>query len=280
MNGIVINIDPVILYFGGFALRWHSLEIMLGIIAAMLIAIYEGKRKGLPINEIYSLTLWVVLGGVVGARLFHVIDEWSFYASNPALILQFQRGGLAIWGGLAGGAVVTVAYARVKHLPLARLVDVMTPGLLAAQIIGRFGCIINGDAYGGLTDLPWAFTYTHPGALVPLDLRGVPTHPYPLYEAIWNGLVLLAIWRLRHVFKKDGQVLLSYLPLYSLGRFFLTFVRQQNVTFGGLQQAQMIALFVFVASVAMWIYWGRKRALMVSVGDKSEPSALGQEEGR
>jgi phosphatidylglycerol:prolipoprotein diacylglycerol transferase len=91
---------------------------------------------------------------------------------------------------------------------------------------------------------------------------------------------LLAIWRLRHVFKKDGQVLLSYLPLYSLGRFFLTFVRQQNVTFGGLQQAQMIALFVFVASVAMWIYWGRKRALMVSVGDKSEPSALGQEEGR
>lgn len=258
MNGIVINIAPVIFHLGGFELRWYSLAIMLGIIAAMFISIYEGRRKGLPENEIFSLTLWVVLGGVVGARLFHVVDQWSFYAANPSLILQFQRGGLAIWGALAGGGVVTVIYARMKHLPLARLFDAIIPGVLVAQIIGRFGCIINGDAYGGVTNLPWGFIYTNPGALIPDALRGVPTHPYPVYEIIWNGLALLAIWRLRHVFKKDGLLFLSYLPMYALGRFFLTFVRQEKVWFWGLQEAQVIAIVIMVISLVMFIALLRK----------------------
>mgnify|MGYP003392932330 CR=1 FL=1 len=264
MNGIVININPVIFHLGGFELRWYSLAIMLGIVAAMFLAIYESRRKGLPENEIFSLTLWAVLAGIFGARLFHVIDQWSFYASNPSLILQFQRGGLAIWGGLAGGVVATIVYAQMKHLPLGRLFDVITPGLLVAQIIGRFGCIVNGDAYGGVTNVPWAFIYTNPGALIPPNLMGVPTHPYPVYEIIWNGLALLAIWRLRPVFKKDGLLFLSYLPMYALGRFFLTFVRQEKVWFWGLQEAQVISIVILTISVAMFIALQRKPAPAVS----------------
>lgn len=260
MNGIVINIDPVIFHLGGFELRWYSLAIMTGIITAMFLSIYESRRKGLPENEIFSLTLWAVLGGIVGARLFHVIDQWSFYAANPSLILQFQRGGLAIWGALAGGGVATVVYARMKGLPLACLLDAVTPGVLVAQIIGRFGCIVNGDAYGGITNVPWAFIYTHPSALIPPNLMGVPTHPYPLYEIIWNGLVLLAIWRLRHYFKTDGALFLSYLPLYSLGRFFLTYVRQEKVWFWGLQEAQVISIAIMVISIAVFIALLKKPA--------------------
>jgi len=257
MNGIVINIDPVLFRLGAFELRWYSLAITLAIVAAVLIAAHLGKRKGIATEEIYSLALWVVISGIVGARLFHVIDHWEHYANNPLQILGFQ--GLAIWGALAGGGVALIIYTRVRHLPLGRLVDVVAPGLLVAQIIGRFGCIVNGDAYGGVTSLPWAFIFIHPGASIPSYLFGLPTHPYPVYEMIWNVLALLVILRLGRRFKKDGLVFLSYLSLYSLGRFVLTFVRQENITLWGLQQAQIIALLAIAASAVAMVYLSGKR---------------------
>ncbi|MBI2847587.1 MAG: prolipoprotein diacylglyceryl transferase [Chloroflexi bacterium] len=272
MNGIVINIDPVIFHFGGFELRWYSLAIIVGIVVATLLAVREAKRKGIEADQIYSLALWVVVGGVVGARLFHVIDQWSYYASNPAQILQFQRGGLAIWGAVAGGMIATVVFSKMKSLSLGRLVDAMTPGLLTAQIIGRFGCIVNGDAYGGLTNLPWAFIYIHPGALIPERLFGQPTHPYPLYEIIWNGLALLLIWRLRGVFKQDGLLFLSYLPVYALGRFLLTFVREENITLWGMQQAQVVALLILIISIAVLVYRLRRPAAVPVAAQKEADS--------
>ncbi len=259
MNGIVINIDPVMFRLGHFELRWYSLAITLAIVAAVLIAAHLGKRKGIATEETYSLALWVVISGIVGARLFHVIDHWEHYANNPLQILQFQ--GLAIWGALAGGGLALIIYVRIRHLPLGRLVDVVAPGLLVAQIIGRLGCIVNGDAYGGITSVPWAFIYTHPGASIPGYLFGMPTHPYPVYEMIWNAIALLIILRLERHFKKDGLVFLSYLSFYSLGRFVLTFVRQENQFFWELQQAQIMALLTFLISLIIMVYFTKSRRL-------------------
>lgn len=259
MNGIVINIDPVILHLGGFELRWYSLAIILAIVVAVLIAVHQGKKKGIAAEAIQSLAIWVVIGGVVGARLFHVIDNFGYYMSNPSQIWQFQ--GLAIWGALAGGGLALIIYAKSQHLPLGRLVDALAPGLLVGQIIGRFGCIVNGDAYGGVTGVPWAFIYINPNSMIPPDLFGLPTHPYPVYEMLWNGIALLVIWQLGRHLKKDGLVFLSYLSLYSLGRFVLTFVRQENITLGGLQQAQIIALLALVASLVAMMYLVTRRQL-------------------
>ena len=264
MNDIVININPVALQIGHFALRWYSLIIMLAVIAAVLIAVREAKRKGLSPAEIYNLLPWVLISGFVGARLFHVVDQWEYYASNPLQIIQFQQGGLAIWGALAGGLAAAVIYARIRHLSLGSLADIAVPALLVAQIIGRFGCIINGDVAGGATSLPWGFVYINPNSMILQNLYGVSTHPYPVYEMLWNMAVLLIILRLRHRLTKDGLLFLSYLSLYSVGRFALTFVRNENTMFWGLQEAQVVAIVVFVVSIAMFVYLLRKPKRVVS----------------
>lgn len=268
MNGIVINIDPTIFHLGAFELRWYSLAIMTAILAAVLITSYFGKRKGIPESEITTLALITVFSGLLGARLFHVLDRFNYYVMYPEQILQIQQGGLAIWGGLAGGGIAVIIYARLRHLPLGRLADSLAPALLVAHSIGRIGCTINGDAWGGVTSLPWGFIYTHPNAMIPPNLMGLATHPYPVYEIIWNGLALLVILYLGRRFKLDGSLFLSYLSLYSLGRFLLSFVRQENSIFWGLQQAQIVALAVFIVAVAALLFQlrGTKNRLTAGSG--------------
>ncbi|MBI2907790.1 MAG: prolipoprotein diacylglyceryl transferase [Chloroflexi bacterium] len=254
MNGIVIDIDPVIAHIGGFELRWYGLAIALAVMAAVWMAVREGKRRGVSPDDIYSIVSWALVGGLVGARLFHIIDQWEYYSANPSQLVQFQQGGLAIWGGLAGGSLATLLYARIKRLPIARLTDVAAPALLVGQMVGRLGCIINGDAYGGATNLPWGFIYQNPKSLIPSQLLGVPTHPYPVYEILWDAVVLFVILRLGRRWQTSGLVFASYLALYSLGRMLLTFVRQETIVVAGLQQAQILALITLLGAVALFFH--------------------------
>jgi len=271
MNGIEIGIDPTIVHLGGFALRWYSLFFMLAIVAGVWLGLREARRKGLVGEQIQALAVWSVVGGMVGARLFHVVDRWDLYADDPVRILRVTEGGLAVYGGLIGGVLSGLVYATWHGLPVWKLADAAAPGMLLSQAVGRLACIPNGDAIGAPTSAPWAFIYTNPKSMAPERLLGVPTHPYAVYELLFNFALLGVLWPLRRRFKTDGVLFLSYVILQASGRFLLTYFRVEKVWFWGLQEAQVIALVVIAAS-ALLLVW-RLRAGR----DKGAPVATSQQ---
>lgn len=248
---MVIAIDPDIFQVGPLTLRWFSLFFVLAIAAGVWLGLREARRKGFIGGQMQSLATWAVVGGLIGARLFHVVDRWDLYSAHPLHILAIWQGGLAVYGGLIGGVLAGLVYALRHKLPAWKLADAFAPGMILGQAVGRLACIPNGDAYGAPTSIPWAFIYTNPKAMLPPELLGIPLHPYPVYELFFDLAVLGLLWRLRGVFKRDGVLFLTYAGIYSTGRFLLTFFRMEQVWFWGLQEAQVISLLVLALTLPL-----------------------------
>lgn len=264
MGPIFIDLDPTIVRLGHFSLRWYGLFIGLAIAAAFFVALREARRKGVAEDDVIGLGMWAVLGGFVGARLLHVIDRWPEYAAQPETILAIQNGGLAIYGGILGGVSTGALYARRRGLPIARMADLAAPGLILAQAIGRIGCIINGDAVGAPTDLPWGMVYLNPEAMAPS--LGVAYHPTPVYELVGDLLIFALLWALRKRLRVEGTLFLVYLGLYSSLKFAVTLARQEVVWFAGLQEAQLVSLLGGLSALALLIYISRRRPAGVGGG--------------
>lgn len=256
MGPIVIGLDPAIIRLGHFALSWYGLFIALGILAAFWFAGREAQRRGMDAETISTLGLWGILGGIIGARFFHLIDNWPTYAANPGAIFAIQNGGLAIWGGIVGGAIAGGLYARLRGLPLGIMADIAAPALILGQAIGRIGCLVNGDSLGPPTNLPWGFVYTNPMAMAPQ--LGVAFQPTPLYEMLWDILILTVLWKVRDRFRVPGQLFLLYVMLFAVDKFSLTFLRQEVVLAFGLQEAQLVSLIALVIAIPLFIYIGRR----------------------
>ncbi len=265
MGPIVFDIDPVAISIGHFAIRWYGLGIVAAIVVGFAIALREAKRKGVSEDDIYSLGTWAVIAAFIGARLLHVIDNWSYYSANPGAILAMQNGGLAILGGILGGAAVGLTYARVRGLPVRRIADIAAPALILGQAIGRIGCVINGDAVGAPTNLPWGFVYVNPGAMAPS--LGVAYHPTQAYEMLWDLAVFALIWRWRRRPLPEGMLFLMYLSLYSAGKFAISMLRQEALFAFGLQEAQVVSLLVIAVALPLMVVLARARP--------SRPAAAG-----
>ncbi len=251
LGAITIDLDPVLAHLGPFALRWYSLFFAAGILAGAWLALREARRRGLDPDRLEPLAIAVVAGGLVGARLFHVIDRWELYSDDPLRVFNVASGGLAVYGGIIGGVATGLVYGLRAGFPVWRLGDAGAPGILLGQAIGRIGCIPNGDVLGERSDLPWAFVYENPNSMVSADLLGVPTQPYAVYDALFNLALLAVVWRLRSVFRRDGLLFLTYAGLYATGRFLLTFLRTEKVWVWGLQEAQVLSLVVIVAAAGL-----------------------------
>ena len=238
---LTIDINPIIFSIGHFMFRWYALIVLTAITVGIWLAAREAERKGFKKEEIYDVALWVIFPGILGARLFHVLDHWSHeYAANPIRALYIWEGGLAIWGAVAGGLLAVAVIAWRRGWRLTKLLDAAAPGLVLAQAIGRIACIITGDAMGKPTNGPFGFAYTSPEAMVPK--LGVYYTPMPVYEIIANLGIFALLWQLRKRNWPDGSLFIVYLTLYSAERFLLGFTSSYQIQAFGLTQSQIVAL--------------------------------------
>lgn len=250
---IVIDIDPNIATIGLFTLAWHGVFSAIGIVVGIWLTLHLLRRSEISEDDVYTLALWAVIGGIIGARLFHVIDAWAFYSKNPSMILAINEGGLSIYGAIVVGTIAVVAVMLVKRIPVGKFMDAGAPGLILGQAVGRIGDIINGEHHGLPTDWPIGVRYIHPDTL---GEPGKVVHLAVGYEMIWDLIVLGVLLWLRGRLRRDGMVFALYTALYGFGRFFITFTRVDAQVVLGLSQAQVIALIMLVVSVPVFFWLG------------------------
>jgi phosphatidylglycerol---prolipoprotein diacylglyceryl transferase len=257
---MVISIDPIIGGFGPFVFHWYGIIMATAVIVGVWILAWQLGKRQIPGHHALGIAVIAVPCGIIGARLFSVADNLGYFWRHPGEIFGLGLVGLAIYGVLAGGIFGLVVYCLWKKLPLLRVIDSTALAFPVAQIIGRCANIINGDTWGPPTKLPWGITYTNPHAFLPADLLGVPTHPTPMYEQVWLIVVIVALAVLIPRMKADGMAFFAYLGLYSLGRFFISFYRVNNIIFLGMREAQLFALAgIIVAPVVIYLLWRRER---------------------
>ena len=263
MIGIPFN--PNIISGGAFTLSWHGVGAFLAVAVAVYLINRWARREGLDSRYpgiVFNTAIWAILGGVIGARLVHVIDHWGdvYTFGDFWGVFEVWRGGIGLWGAILGGWLAGSAYAFVARYPVGRLADLAAPAMLIAQTIGRVGDVINGEHLSRATDLPWGWYFTHPespgrqGALRLYDNPEQPVHPAVVYEMIWNMLCLAVLWRLKGRLTPDGSLWMVYLALYAIGRMGIQFLRLDPVKFWGLQEAHIIAILVLLAVVPILVF--------------------------
>lgn len=246
MRGLVIPLDPVLFQAGPLALRWYGLMIGIGIVAGIWLVAREAERTGIGREHIYSLATWLVIGGIVGGRLYYVVqNDLGYFLAHPQDILATWQGGMAFYGIFLTCVPIGLWYARAHRLPFWTLTDTIVVGLPLGQAFGRVGNIVNGDILGYQTTSPIAVIYTNPSSFAPaLNTPYVPANVYEMLLAIG---IFLVIWFMRTRVHIPGMLFILYLELYSLTQFFIFFVRNNSVTLLGLKQAQLTAMVVVIA---------------------------------
>lgn len=276
---------PIALHLGPLSIRWYGILIVLGVMLAAYVGSREARRRGENPEHVWNMLLLVLVFGIAGARLYHVFSSpeggslgWEYYRQNPLAILQVWKGGLAMYGAVAGGVLGLWLYTRWNRLPFLRWLDIGIPGVLLAQAVGRWGNFFNQELYGPPTNLPWGI-YIAPANRLP-GLEGFSKfHPVFLYESIYCliGFVLI-VYLARRIgpLLVEGDVFLMYLIYYPAGRFFIEFMRPDAWRFGGIAAAQAFAL-VAVAFGAVGIFvrhrWLRPKPAAVPEEAPAEGSA-------
>ena len=258
---IMIEIDatPFLFQFGSLALSWHGLFSFIGVGAAVFLVGRWANFRDIDPDDIYSIAVWAILGGIIGARLVHVIDNLNIYAENPIQIFEVWKGGIGLWGGLLGGFFGGAIYCKIMDYPIGIIADLTAPAMIFAQSIGRLGDIVNGEHCANYTNQFFGYVWTDPTSAAAYCLNGLGTSVQPVifYEILGNFLILLIIWNLRNRLKPAGMLFALYLTLYSILRFAIQFFREDGIWFFSMQEAHFIAISVLVITIPVLAIWAR-----------------------
>ena len=256
---MIIDVSPIAFSIGSLSVRWYGIMVALAVIF-LILWMLRSVRKGANISydTVLNAALVGIPSGIVFSRLLHVLDYWEHYSQNPGDILGAS--GLTIYGAVLGATLGIWIYSRFSKQSFGYLADVIAPGIIMAQAIGRVGCVLNGCCYGLETDIFCAVIYTSPDSFAPI---GVPVHPTQIYEIIYNVMLFGVLLLLRGRFKPDGTLFLIYLGLYSVWRLSIGFLREGMPFLFELHQAQVIAIVVVLIALYVFAFkahWVKKVA--------------------
>ena len=250
--GITVDPNPVAFTVLGKDIYWYGILIAGGFLLAVLYMMYRAKTFGITQDDVLDLVLWAVPIGVICARLYYCVFYWDLYRDNPISMLYIWEGGLAIYGGIIGGAITVLVLSRVKKIPPLVMLDDAAMGVIIGQICGRWGNFMNREAHGSVTD-----SFFKMGLV---DAAGKVTyyHPTFLYESVWNLVGFIALHFYCKKRKFDGEVFLLYVAWYGLGRAWIEGLRTDSLYLfsTGIRVSQLVAAVSFVAAAGI-IAWVR-----------------------
>ena len=253
-----LAINPIAFSFGPFHVRWYGIIIATGILLATFMAIREGQRRQIMSDDFIDLLLWGVPLGFIGARLYYVIFEWGYFSQHPSEIIAIWNGGIAVYGGLIAGAIVLLIFCFRRMLPPFLVLDIVAPGVMAAQVLGRWGNFMNQEAHGAQCTLAYLQNQHLPQFIIDqMYINGHYYKPTFLYESFFNliGLVIiLALRHRKHLFKQ-GEVFMFYVAWYAVVRFFVEGMRTDSLyAFGTIRVSQALSVVLLLADLALFVY--------------------------
>ena len=246
-GSITIGLDPE-LHVGPVSIAWHGLTIAVGIVVGMAVAVRYGRTRDLETERIQTLVLVLVAAGVVGSRLLYLLQHDPGAIVRPGDLIGSR--GFSFYGALIASPAAAAVYV-VRHKLTTRYLDALAAGFPLGMAVGRIGDLINGEHYGGPTDLPWGVRYTHPDALVPSP--GIAYHSGGLYEIVLALAMVAVLTPLWSRLRAPTSLLWATILMYSAGRFLMFFARDDSGTELGLKGAQWMSLAIAVTSAAgLW----------------------------
>ena len=252
----------------GIEIAFYGMIIATGMILAMLLIYREAKRTGQNVDNYYDLSIYSIIFGVIGARLYYVIFEWDQYKDNLISIFKTRNGGLAIYGGIIAGIITVFVYSKIKKLSCPQILDTITIGLLVGQIMGRWGNFFNREAFGGYTDSLFAMQIKldEVGGVISDSVANnikvvngiqyIQVHPTFLYESLWNLIVLLVIMIFRKYKKFNGEIACIYMIAYGIGRFFVEGLRTDQLIVPVIHIAvsQIVSIIMIILGIGIIFY--------------------------
>lgn len=256
-------LDRVFIQLGPFTIYWYGVIIALGLFLGLYLATREASRLGLKKDYMVDLVVIATPVAIIFARIYYVIFEWEMYRDGPLWkIFAIWEGGIAIHGALIGAVLTAIVYARYRNVSFWQLADIAAPSIILGQAIGRWGNFMNQEAHGGpISEATYEkfHQYLPDFIMNQMCIDGVMYHPTFLYESVWNFVVFGILLWLRKFNPYRGEVFLSYVMLYSVGRIFIEAMRTDSLWFGPIKQAQLFSLLLIVGAVIILVYRRKKK---------------------